>query len=233
MIYNKDGETLWYEGKLFAIGASVYANENSDYSGLFGRIIEIRTGNDRETENDTPDIYCEFDPPVLSAARKELEASFSTLYRSPKRIEELGLDFVIMGPDMLTSLPVPDQDYPKATLYIVTSHWASDGEYGSYEIPFTNQLDAKRQFHNDLRDEQKGGCLERWRTKTQFVEEETENSYECYLDGEYCENHFYIGMEQRSLAVSPDFLQSVTYLMAGVCNNDNHTNNEMESVYHG
>lgn len=29
--------------------------------------------------------------------------------------------------------------------------------------------------------------------------------YECYLDGEYCENRFYIGLEQRSLPMSPAF----------------------------
>ena len=100
----------------------------------------------------------------------------------------------------------------------MVSQWASDGEYGSYEIPFTDLLDAKRQFHDDLQNEQEGGSIERWRPKLQFVEEETEASYECYLDGEYCENHFYIGLEQRSLPVSPTFMQSVAYLLAGACN---------------
>lgn len=103
-------------------------------------------------------------------------------------MEDLGLDFVIMSPEMLIPLPAPKQDYPQATLYIVASHWASDGEYGSYEIPFTSLIDAQRQFHDDLREEQDGGSIDSWRQKSQFVEEETQNSYECYLDGEYCEN---------------------------------------------
>ena len=59
-------------------------------------------------------------------------------------MEDLGLDFVIMSPEMLIPLPAPKQDYPQATLYIVASHWASDGEYGSYEIPFTSLIDAQR-----------------------------------------------------------------------------------------
>ena len=105
-------------------------------------------------------------------------------------MEDLGLDFVIMSPEMLIPLPAPKQDYPQATLYIVASHWASDGEYGSYEIPFTSLIDAQRQFHDDLREEQDGGSIDSWRQKSQFVEEETQNSYECYLDGEYCENFF-------------------------------------------
>lgn len=93
-------------------------------------------------------------------------------------MEELGLDFVIMSPEMLIPLPTPKQDYPQATLYIVASHWASDGEYGSYEIPFTSLIDAQRQFHDDLREEQDGGSIDSWRQKSQFVEEETQNSYQ-------------------------------------------------------
>ena len=226
MIYSKEGETLWYSGFPYTVGAQVYANESSDYSGLFGVIREIRTGSDRETENDTPDIYCAFDPPVLSAARKELETAFSALYHIPKRIEDLGLDFVIMSPDMLTPLPVPERDYPQATLYVVTSHWASDGEYGSYEIPFTDQLDAKRQFHNDLRNEQKDGCIDRWRTKINFAEEETESGYECYLDGEYCESHFSIELKKVSLPLGSCFLSTV----ASICSAQELKENFLEQV---
>lgn len=226
MLYSQEGEILWYDGLSYTVGAQVYANESSEYSGLFGKIMEIRTGNDRETENDTPDIYCAFDPPVLSVARKELETVFSDLYHSPKSIEELGLDFVIMGPDMLTPLPTPDLDYPQATLYVVASHWANDGEYGSYEIPFTDQLDAKRQFHNDLRNEQEDGCIERWRTKSNFAEEETESGYECYLDGEYCESHFSIQLKKVSLPLGSCFLNTV----ASICSVQELKENFLEQV---
>ena len=124
-------------------------------------------------------------------------------------MEELGLDFVIMSPEMLIPLPTPKQDYPQATLYIVASHWASDGEYGSYEIPFTSLIDAQRQFHDDLREEQDSGSIDSWRQKSQFVEEETQNSYECYLDGEYCENHFSIELKSFSLPMAPCFMENV------------------------
>lgn len=130
-------------------------------------------------------------------------------------MEDLGLDFVIMAPEMLTPLPAPEQDYPQATLYIVASHWASDGEYGSYEIPFTSLIDARRQFHDDLREEQDGGSIDSWRQKSQFVEEETQNSYECYLDGEYCENHFSIELKSFSLPMAPCFMENVAGLWQG------------------
>ena len=56
MIYKKPGEKFSYEDITYTVGNRVLANEASEYSGLFGRILEIRTDDDRETENDTPDI---------------------------------------------------------------------------------------------------------------------------------------------------------------------------------
>lgn len=76
MIYKKPGEKFSHENITYTVGSRVLANEASEYSGLFGRILEIRTDDDRETENDTPDIYCKFDPPCLSAARRALEQTF-------------------------------------------------------------------------------------------------------------------------------------------------------------
>ena len=58
MIYKKPGEKFSHENITYTVGSRVLANEASEYSGLFGRILEIRTDDDRETENDTPDIYC-------------------------------------------------------------------------------------------------------------------------------------------------------------------------------
>lgn len=88
----------------FAIGQRIYANGQSDWEGLFGVITEIRTDEDKETENETPDIYCSFDVPVLSADVKELEKRFSSLYREPKTIEDISLDEVIMAPEMIEVL---------------------------------------------------------------------------------------------------------------------------------
>ncbi len=217
MIYKKPGEKFSHENITYTVGSRVLANEASEYSGLFGRILEIRTDDDRETENDTPDIYCKFDPPYLSAARRALEQTFSELYGAPKRVEDLGLELVIMAPEMLTPLAVPEQAYPQGTLYVVVSHWATDGEFGSYEAPFTNLMDAQRQFHDDLKNELESGCVEKWREKSQFAEEETAESYECYLDGEYCENHFYLSIEKRPLPLAPEFIRTVAAVYEDEC----------------
>src|SRR5699024_3393138 len=116
MIYNKPGEEFLHKGVCYKVGGRIIANEASDYAGLFGNILEIRTEDDRETDNDTPDIYCAFDPPVLSTNRLALEQTFSQLYHEQKHIEDLCLDMVIMGPEMVIPLEYPAQVYPTGTL---------------------------------------------------------------------------------------------------------------------
>lgn len=105
MVLQMNGQRFEYEGKTFVIGGSVFANGESDYMGLYGTVTEIRTGEDRETGNDTPDIYCAFDPPQSDQMICELEKRFTQLYRCPKRMEEITLDLVIMAPEMLEPLP--------------------------------------------------------------------------------------------------------------------------------
>ena len=58
MIINQEGMRYTYNGMTYTVGAAVMATEASEYRGLYGTITEIRDGSDRETENDTPDIYC-------------------------------------------------------------------------------------------------------------------------------------------------------------------------------
>ena len=57
MIINRNGAEFEYKGVSFVIGQPVVGTSQSEYEGLYGLITEIRDGEDKETENDTPDIY--------------------------------------------------------------------------------------------------------------------------------------------------------------------------------
>ena len=107
MILQENGARFCVDGKIFAVGGRVMANKESEYEGLFGRITEIRSSADRETENDTPDIYCDFEPPASEKMIRELEERFSDLYGERKTISDISLDCVIMAPDMLELPAVP------------------------------------------------------------------------------------------------------------------------------
>lgn len=105
MILSKGNIPFPYNGKIYHIGDRVRVMSGDDYSGLVGVITEIVDGDDKDTENETPDVYCCFDEPVDPDIIKELEERFSDLYNEPKTIDDIILDSVIMDPDTLELLP--------------------------------------------------------------------------------------------------------------------------------
>lgn len=107
MLLQENGTRFCVDEKVFTVGGRVMANDASEYAGLFGTITEIRSGADRETENDVPDIYCDFAIPASEEMLRELKARFSDLYGETKTIDDISLDCVIMSPDMLEPLDTP------------------------------------------------------------------------------------------------------------------------------
>ena len=80
MILTEQGAKYDADGKIFVVGEPIYVTDDSDYKGLFGIVIEIRDGKDKETDNDTVDIYCTLDKPVLPFDKEQLEGRFYKLY---------------------------------------------------------------------------------------------------------------------------------------------------------
>ena len=101
---NTTTELQWGD-VIFKPGQRVRTTDASDYAGLDGVILEIHTGEDKETDNLTPDIHCCFDFPESEADIRKLEERFSSLYNMPKKLDDLALDEVIMSPDELISIP--------------------------------------------------------------------------------------------------------------------------------
>lgn len=112
---------LKWNGTTFKIGQRVQTTSNSDYAGLSGVILEIHTGEDKETDNLTPDIHCSFDFPESEAEIQKLEERFSSLYNMPKKLDELALDEVIMSPNELILIP---EEPTRLLHYIGTDEWA-------------------------------------------------------------------------------------------------------------
>ncbi len=103
MILTDNRSSLTTKYGKFAVGDRIIAVD-SDYAGLKGVITEIRTGNDKDTENETDDIYCSFDIPDDEDDLKNLEAHFSDLYGEKKTADELCLDLVIMAPEEIRAV---------------------------------------------------------------------------------------------------------------------------------
>lgn len=208
MIIDRIGAQFQYDGITYTIGGKVCANDASEYEGLYGVITEIRDGDDRETENDTPDIYCQFMLPVLPDDIKALEARFSELYRTEKHLNELGLDMVIMAPEMLRVLE-PVEDTPKLTVYIVREDWAFNGDYGEDFHLATDPDMAKYLFTSLIAEEQENGHVKEWSDRRDMDMECKVNSYECWLHDSYCENHYKVYIEQKALSISCELFSSI------------------------
>lgn len=120
MICKKKGHGIIYNRKKLVVGMRILANEKSEYRGLFGTIKEIRTGEDKDSENTGPDIFCAYDIPESAEEIEELEARFSNLYGYKKTIDNIALDCVIMDPSELDVIEEenPDQKLKKIKIIL-------------------------------------------------------------------------------------------------------------------
>lgn len=202
MIVNTNGDKYEYGDITYVIGERVFVNESSVYYGLNGTIKEIRDGDDKETENETPDIYCSFDSPVPCVV-KDLEILFSKLYGQPKTLEDIVLDSVIMAPEMVVPIKYHESKNRNLSVYMVYEDWAANNETGYSVTPFTDYYEAKRVMNQKLSQEIQTGCISEWCDDKEFQTEFGSYFYKCWLDGRYCEKHYSISLCQNTLIVSP------------------------------
>ena len=208
MIINRIGAQFTYEGVTYTVGDKIFSNDTSDFRGLFGYIKEIRTGDDRETDNDTPDFYCYFYPPFEPAAIAELESRFSALYRSPKRLEDIALDEVIMAPDMIRVV-TPASNIRTITAFRVEESWIIKGTPGVEVTPALDEEQAKLRMAELIHNESTEGCIQEWQDDPRFETEITPTFYECWLRDEYCENRYQVKITPIQISVSNELFESL------------------------
>lgn len=209
MILNEEGKYLWFKDVKYAVGDKVIATNESEYAGLIGKIIEIRDGNDMDTDNDGPDIYCCFEEPILIVNKENIKKRFSDLWRHPMDIENINLDQAIMAPDMIKPLDILQYNKNRRTIYILVEEAAVDGNESVNIDVFTDYKDAKRYIEVKLNDEMENGILLTPMDSREFVVEETEDSYEMYLKGRYCEWHYSLYIKKYETDLSDDFIANI------------------------
>lgn len=217
MILNRTGAEFEYEGVTYTIGGAIVGTAESEYAGLYGRINAIHDGEDKETENETPDIYCEFDPPVMPHEVKALEDTFSDLYHQPKTIADIVLDMVIMAPEMIRPLDDLRSMRKRVNVFLVMEDWAVNGEHGNDCEAFSDYDDAKRVMTNRIREELEDGSVPSWRESSIFAENSSMDFYEAYLDGEYMENHYKIMIIRQPLMMSSMYIREVGGVYKAQC----------------
>ncbi|HIT88385.1 MAG TPA: hypothetical protein IAB62_12035 [Candidatus Coprocola pullicola] len=89
MILCKKGQQYFEENRMFTVGEDIICVYGI-YRSWKGIIVEIRTGEDKETENPGTDIYC------------NLWQNFSS--EQEEGISSVIVDQVIFSPDMICTL---------------------------------------------------------------------------------------------------------------------------------
>ena len=208
MIINQEGMRYTYNGMTYTVGAAVMATEASEYRGLYGTITEIRDGADRETENDTPDIYCCFEPPLFQEEIRELERRFTELYQSPKKLDEITLDMVIMAPEMVRVISADPKECKACELYLLTTHCTTNLDSSSFTELYADYDAGRFALLQSVREEQQDGCVKDWAEKDALEEECCTDFYEAWHRDEYSEKHFTASIEKLSLTLPQRIIEA-------------------------
>lgn len=206
MIYDRIGAVCSHEGAEFRVGDTVVATSESPWDGLYGTITEIRDRDDRETENDTPDLYCEFLPPILPEEIRRLEARFSELYGTEMHLDDITLEMVIMTPEMVRVIGRKD-DGRKITVYLVREEWALDYDSGHVVHLYKDPDEARMAMLTMIHEDMENGCISRWQGRGDLDSEIREDSYEYWLHDSYHENHYLVALTAHELYVSAPVFQ--------------------------
>ena len=208
MIINQEVMRYTYLGMTYTVGAAVMATEASEYRGLYGTITEIRDGSDRETENDTPDIYCCFEPLLFQEEIQELEQRFTELYQSPKKLDEITLDMVIMAPEMVRVIS-PDPSVCKTCkVYLLTMQFTTSWDSGCITELYADYDMARFVMLKGIREEQAEGCIKDWADRDALEEEYCTDFYEAWHRDEYSEKHFTASIEKLSLTLPQRIIEA-------------------------
>lgn len=209
MILNKPSETFEYEGRKLMIGDQIIANGKSAYEGLFGAITEIRDGIDKETENETPDLYCRFEEPDTPYEIGMLETRFTDLCGTPKTIDDIALDLVIMAPEMVTTVREYESGKISIPIFVITEDWA-EGDDSGVNVWFTSDMaSAKKKMKRAIKEAKKGGGIFDKRGEEGIEEDSSEHSYEIYSEGFYCEAHYSIYIKEDIFTCSAAFINKL------------------------
>lgn len=208
MIINQTGASYCYGSIEYTIGSPIVATDKSDYHGLYGRILEIKTDADKDTDNSTIDIYCEFTPPVHPDEIKALENRFSALYGTEKRIDEIALDRVIMAPEMIYSVGQLYIDAVSLPIYIVLEDCAQENDSDISIHLFASYDDAKRTFNEMLKEEFENGLLHSPECNDSIIVETAEDSYDACYDGDAA-FHYSLSICKEKLSVSTHYARKL------------------------
>lgn len=215
MIIDQLGASFEHNGVSYVIGAEVIATDKSAFNGLYGKIKEIRTGADKVTDGETPDIYCDFDPPVRYDETEALVKALTSFSCEQRYMDDIAFDRVSMEPEMIWLVPTSEECYRLPFFQVEEELTIDDQKY--YSVwQFTDLSTARLHFHDRLVEAHNSVWLKRWRMSKLFRVVEQLDLYECYLDGGEDARRFHLRLEQALLYVGPNQLRRLCEVSTGM-----------------
>lgn len=208
MILKNKGDVFLYAGIKYVIGEKVIATKGGANEGMIGTILQICDGEDKETENYTPDIYCSFDEPILKVHKEKAIERLSKLWDGVIKLEDANVEQIIMAPEMIIPLDSFLESKRSVIVYALIEESCADCNTDVSVQLFADKETALQQLEINLKKEFEGGMLDRDLSEG-YVFEESEDSYECYLDGFAAEWRYYIHIEEQKLVLTDDSLKSI------------------------
>ena len=209
IILSKIGEMIEYAGKKYAVGEKVIANKNSVYEGLIGTIYEIHTDTEKETCNETPDIYCRFQEPVMKVNKEKVRKRLSEAYKKDIRLADVCLDCVIMSPEMLVCMSDLDDGAYKKKVYLLIEDAAVDNDTFYTTDVFADMDMAQQQFEIKLSKEMDKGMLKDITVSDEYVLEVGDNSFEYFRSGRFCEWHYSLKIIEDEIVIPLEFVKEI------------------------
>lgn len=208
MIIKEKGTKCEHEGSTYIIGEPIIGTPKSVYDGLYGTIIEIHDGEDKDTENEAPDIYCRFEPPVHPFDIQRVEQRLSRLYGQKKELKDIGLDLVIMAPEMIEPIRVFEEGKRKLTVYILHEYWTEGEDSAAFATIFTDYRMARMELNRKLKASQENGILYKWEKRKHREIEVYEDHYEVYFDDSFCNDSYLLYINKDTVLLPDEAIES-------------------------
>lgn len=208
MVLKNKGEVFRYNGTEYVVGERVIATSGSAYEGMIGTILQISDGEDKETDNYTPDIYCSFDEPILKVHKEKAIERLSKLWDGVIKLEDANVAQAVMAPEMIIPLDNFCESSGSVVVYALIEESCANCNTDVSVQLFADKKDARQQLEINLKKEYEGGMLDTDLSEG-YVFEESEDSYECYLDGFAAEWRYYIHIEEQKLKINNDFIKVI------------------------
>ena len=116
-------------------------------------------------------------------------------------MDDIIFDPVIMAPEMVQQLEGDTQDR-SLTVYRLVEAFSLNGERNYSEELFTDPAIAQFVFQNRLSKAANSDWMVQWRANTAFESVEEDELYDCFLEGEYCLNHYFISVCRLPLTLT-------------------------------